>query len=131
VTSPSKPSQFGSRNVLGQPLVPCSENPMTGYYRDGCCEGHNDPGAHVICVQMTEDFLKFSVATGNDLVTPRPEYNFPGLKAGDWWCLVAARWAHAQANGVAPRVSLASTHEMALEYTTLDALMAHAVDHPN
>ena len=105
-----------SNNVLGDPLVPCSFDPMTGYYRDGCCEtGPTDAGRHIVCAVMTDAFLKFSQAVGNDLSTPRPEYRFAGLKAGDRWCLCLDRWRDAYAAGAAPNVVLESTHEVALE----------------
>lgn len=116
------------KNVLGQPLQPCSVDPMTGFYRNGSCEtGDMDHGTHVICSRVTEAFLVFSKKRGNDLSTPRPEYNFPGLKAGDKWCLCALRWEEALLAGVAPPVVLASTHERALEFVSLDSLRSHAV----
>ena len=103
--------------------MPCSFNPMTGYYRDGCCEtGPTDAGRHIICAVMTDAFLKFSQAAGNDLSTPRPEYNFTGLKAGDQWCLCLDRWRQAHAAGAAPKVVLESTHEIALERVPLEIL---------
>jgi uncharacterized protein (DUF2237 family) len=117
------------RNVLGQPLVPCSTDPMTGWYRDGCCRtDEHDHGRHLVCAQVTAEFLRFSVERGNDLVTPVPAYAFPGLRPGDRWCLCARRWAEALAAGVAPPVVLASTHARALEYVTLEDLVQHAVD---
>lgn len=116
------------KNVLGQPLQPCSVDPMTGFYRNGSCEtGDMDHGTHVICSRVTEAFLVFSKKRGNDLSTPRPEYNFPGLKPGDKWCLCALRWEEALLAGVAPPVVLASTHERALEFVSLDSLRSHAV----
>lgn len=116
-------------NVLGQPLQPCSYSPLTGYFRDGCC--HTDPGdqgLHVVCVVVTQRFLDFSRSRGNDLVTPRPEYQFPGLVAGDRWCLCARRWVEAWEHGVAPRVILAATHLNALGVVPLDELKAYAQD---
>src|SRR5262245_24648485 len=100
------------KNVLGGPLQLCSERPLTGFYRDGCCNtGDEDLGAHVICVRVTADFLAFSQARGNDLSTPHPEFGFPGLKPGDRWCLCGARWVEALQAVIAPRVVLAATHE--------------------
>ena len=98
-------------NVLGTPLMPCSYDPLTGYFRDGCCEtDESDSGSHLICARMTPEFLAFSVAQGNDLVTPRPEWRFAGLKAGDRWCLCAIRWRQALLAGLAPPVILECTH---------------------
>ena len=115
-------------NVLGTELLPCSYDPLTGYYRDGCCNtGADDNGVHVVCVKVTADFLAFSQAQGNDLSTPRPEHRFRGLKPGDRWCLCAARWQEAQAAGVAPPVVLEATHKRALEHVSLAALSAHAL----
>jgi uncharacterized protein len=116
------------RNVLGSELVPCSMDPLTGYYRTGCCENRgDDPGMHVVCCQVTADFLEFSVSRGNDLVTPMPEYGFPGLRPGDQWCVCAARWAEAFEAGAACPVVLESTHMSALEYVNLNDLKAYAV----
>lgn len=116
-------------NVLGGELQPCSLDPLTGYYRTGCCESRgDDPGMHVVCAVMTADFLTFSAAQGNDLSTPRPEYNFPGLRAGDQWCLCASRWQEAFLAGRAPQVLLQSTHVAALEFCDLADLRAHALD---
>ncbi len=116
------------RNVLGSELAPCSLDPLTGYYRTGCCENHgDDPGMHVVCCQVTAEFLEFSVSRGNDLVTPMPQYGFPGLQPGDQWCVCAARWAEALEAGVACPVVLESTHMSALEYVDLDDLKAYAV----
>ncbi len=116
-----------ARNVLGQPLVACSLAPLTGFFRDGCCStGPSDAGRHVVCAVMTEDFLNFSKARGNDLSTPRPEYRFPGLRPGDRWCLCALRWKEAFEAGKAPKVILEATHEAALRYVTLDDLLRHA-----
>ena len=114
-------------NVLGEPLVPCSYDPLTGYFRDGCCStGLEDTGSHVVCARMTDEFLRFTRALGNDLTTPRPEYRFPGLRAGDRWCLCALRWKQADEAGVAPPVFLASTHLRALDFVTLERLRACA-----
>jgi hypothetical protein len=120
---------MGQMNVLGQPLEPCSFDPMTGYYRTGCCENRgDDPGMHVVCAVMTDEFLAFSKAAGNDLSTPMPQYGFAGLKAGDQWCLCASRWQEALEAGAAPKVRLAATHVSALDYSSLADLRAHAVD---
>ena len=114
-------------NVLGEELAPCSYDPMTGYYRTGCCENHgDDPGLHVICVVLTDEFLTFSKSVGNDLSTPMPQHGFAGLNGGDQWCLCASRWQEAFEAGAAPKVRLASTHISALEYCNLTDLQAHA-----
>lgn len=119
-------------NVLGQELQPCSFDPMTGYYRTGCCESRgDDPGMHVVCAVMTAEFLAFSASVGNDLSTPMPQYGFPGLSDGDQWCLCASRWQEAFEAGRAPRVVLASTHVSALEFCDLADLTAHAIDTPD
>ena len=119
------------KNVLRGELTPCSYNPLTGFYRTGCCDtGTDDVGLHVVCVQVTDEFLRFSKSRGNDLITPMPEYEFPGLKAGDRWCLCAARWLEAQRAGCAPAVVLAATHEAALEIVDRRMLMAYALDLP-
>ena len=116
-----------AKNVLGTPLVPCSYDPLTGYYRDGCCNTDaHDHGSHVVCAKMTEAFLTFSRQRGNDLSTPRPEYRFKGLKPGDRWCLCALRWKEALDAGVAPPVVLESTHTKALDFFALAQLQAHA-----
>jgi len=116
------------RNVLGEELRPCAYDPLTGYFRDGCCHhAGDDTGTHVICARMTAAFLAFSRERGNDLSTPRPQWRFPGLKPGDRWCLCALRWREALEAGVAPPVSLASTHERALEYVSLEVLQRHAL----
>lgn len=116
-------------NVLGEPLRPCSSDPMTGFYRTGACAtGPDDAGRHVICCEMTDPFLAFSKSAGNDLSTPRPEYNFPGLVAGDRWCLVAVRWQQALDAGVAPRVVLLATHQSALTVVKLEDLKRYALD---
>ena len=107
----------------------CSTDPLTGFYRDGCCRtGPEDVGLHTVCAVMTEDFLAFSKARGNDLSTPRPQWNFPGLQAGDQWCLCALRWVEALQAGCAPRIVLAATHFSMLEHAELDVLKAHAID---
>lgn len=116
-------------NVLGSPLQPCSHKPVTGYYRNGCCEtGPDDQGSHTICAEMTSEFLAFSRIRGNDLSTPRPLYGFPGLKPGDRWCLCAERWREALLAGVAPPVRLRATHWGALAFVSLDDLRRHALD---
>ncbi len=118
-----------SENVLGAPLEPCSLAPMTGFFRNGCCDtSPADRGSHTVCAVMTEAFLAFSKMRGNDLSTPRPEFGFPGLKPGDRWCLCAARWAEALEAGAAPRVRLVSTHRKALEHCAMEDLRAHAAD---
>jgi uncharacterized protein (DUF2237 family) len=117
-----------SINVLGEPLKPCSYDPVTGFYRDGCCNtGPEDRGRHTVCARMTAEFLAFSRARGNDLSTPRPELGFPGLRPGDRWCLCAERWREAAGAGVAPKVVLASTHRSVLEIVPLALLRAHAM----
>ena len=116
-------------NVLGEPLQPCSTDPLTGFFRNGSCvTGADDVGRHIICCEMTAEFLAFSKSRGNDLSTPHPEWAFPGLKPGDRWCLVAPRWVEALQYGMAPRVALLSTHEGALNYTDLKTLKAYALD---
>ena len=116
-----------AQSVLGTELIPCSTEPLTGFYRNGCCDtGADDAGVHTVCCVMTEEFLAFSVAQGNDLVTPRPEYNFPGLMPGDRWCVCAARWREAFDAGAAPSVVLAATHARTLEWASLEELSAHA-----
>ena len=117
-------------NVLGNALVPCSYDPLTGFYRDGCCNtAEDDTGSHVVCVKVTPEFLAFSAGRGNDLSTPRPEYRFRGLASGDRWCLCAMRWREAFEAGAAPAVVLESTHERALDFVKLEWLRAHAL-HP-
>ena len=112
-------------NVLGTPLTPCSYDPLTGFFRDGCCNtDEQDQGRHVICAKMTQAFLDFSLEQGNDLSTPRVEYRFKGLKAGDRWCLCTLRWREAFEAGVAPAVILESTHKRALEFVSLDQLQS-------
>lgn len=118
-----------SINVLGEPLKPCSTDPMTGFFRDGCCNtGPQDRGAHTVCVILTDEFLEFSKMRGNDLSTPRPEFGFPGLNEGDRWCLCAARWAEADAYDLAPNVVLESTHKRTLDVVPFEALKARALD---
>lgn len=118
-------------NVLGESLEPCGTDPMTGYHRDGTCRcGGHDPGLHAVCAVMTAEFLAHQQATGNDLVTPRPEWGFPGLHPGDRWCVVAARWLAAYRDGAAAPVVLASTSEQALQVVPIEALGEHAVDVP-
>lgn len=126
-------AEFGpepdQRNVFGEPLIPCSLSPTTGFYRTGCCEtGEEDLGLHVVCAEMTEEFLEFSKARGNDLSTPRPEFGFPGLEPGDRWCLCAARWKEAFDAGAAPRVVLMATHEAVLQLVSLEDLKPYALD---
>ena len=116
------------KNVLGTALSPCCYTPKAGFYRDGFCRtSEEDQGSHTVCAIMTEEFLKYSVAQGNDLVTPRPEFGFPGLKAGDKWCLCVARWKEAFDDGKAPPVVLEATNERALEIVTLADLRAHVL----
>jgi uncharacterized protein len=116
------------RNVVGGELLPCSSDPVTGFYRDGCCAtGPEDLGSHTVCAVMTAEFLEFSRAVGNDLSTPRPEWGFPGLVSGDHWCVCASRWLEAWEAGVAPQVVLGSTHERALEIVPIEALTMRAV----
>lgn len=117
------------KNVFGEEIETCSENPMTGYFRDGCCRSDDqDLGMHVVCTEVTEEFLEFSKAAGNDLSTPRPEFDFPGLKPGDRWCVCALRWKEAMDNGVAPPVVLTSTHESVLEVISIEDLKRHSLD---
>ena len=121
--------QLTAHNVLGEPLELCSLNPMTGFYRDGCCDtGREDVGSHTVCAVMTAEFLVFSESRGNDLSTPLPELGFPGLKPGDRWCLCAPRWQEAFEARQAPRVVLRATHEGALSYCSLADLKRLAVD---
>ncbi len=118
-----------SINVFGEPLQGCCFEPLTGAFRDGYCNtGLEDFGDHVVCAQITVEFLDFSYTTGNDLTTPRPEFNFPGLKPGDRWCLCAQRWQEALEAGVAPPVYLMATHQRALDIIALDDLKQHALD---
>jgi len=119
---------MAGKNVLGTELKMCSTDPMTGFYRDGCCNtGADDLGLHTVCVQVTADFLRFSQSVGNDLSTPMPQYRFPGLVPGDRWCLCAARWKEAHDAGCAPAVVLEATHMSTLEFASLDELKVHAI----
>ena len=120
------------RNVLGDPLQPCGSDPMTGFYRDGCCSsGPEDVGRHTICAVVTEEFLTHQRSIGNDLSTPMPQYRFPGLRPGDRWCVTAVNWLHAHRDGCAAPVVLAATHERSLEVVGLDVLRRYAVDVPD
>ena len=120
------------RNVLGGPLEPCGTDPLTGYYRDGCCSsGPEDLGRHTICAVMTAEFLEHQRSIGNDLLTPVPEYRFPGLLPGDRWCVTALNWLRAHHDGCAAPVVLASTHERTLQVVPLEALQEHKVDVPD
>jgi uncharacterized protein (DUF2237 family) len=115
-------------NVLGEPLLACSFDPLTGYFRDGCCNtAEQDTGTHVVCARVTAEFLSFSRARGNDLTTPRPQWRFAGLRPGDRWCLCAHRWKEALEAGVAPPVVLESTHQKALQFIELEDLKRHAL----
>lgn len=117
----------GARNVLGGELEPCSHSPLTGFFRNGCCEtGPEDVGMHTVCAVMTADFLVYSKSVGNDLTTPRPEFGFPGLNPGDRWCLCAPRWKQALDAGMAPEVVLEATHEEVLAIAPLSVLQAYA-----
>lgn len=119
-----------AKNVLGEPLAACCTDPMTGFYRDGFCHtGGGDVGVHVVCAEMTAEFLAFSKSRGNDLSTPMPQYQFPGLIPGDRWCLCAARWKEAYDAGMAPPVVLDACHISALEFATLEELQEHAVEY--
>ena len=118
-----------AKNVLGEELEVCGSSPPTGFYRDGCCNtGPSDDGLHLVCAEITDEFLQFSTERGNDLITPIPEFGFPGLKAGDRWCLCVQRWKEALQAEVAPPVHLAATHISALEFVELDDLQPHALD---
>lgn len=119
------------KNILGTDLLPCSMDPLTGYFRDGCCKtGQGDFGVHTVCAVMTEEFLAFSKARGNDLSTPMPQYNFPGLKEGDRWCLCAPRWHEAHQMGKAPKIVAEATHISSLEHCEGKALLDAAIDLP-
>jgi hypothetical protein len=119
----------GQRNVLGGALAVCSRTPRTGFFRTGCCHtGPDDRGLHVVCAVMTDEFLRYSAAVGNDLSSPVPEADFPGLKPGDRWCLCGARWVQALRAGCAPKVLLGATHEAMLQLAPLEVLAAHALD---
>lgn len=121
----------GDRNVLGTALVECGTDPVTGFFRDGCCStGPEDLGSHTVCAVVTSEFLAHQQSVGNDLVTPRPEYRFEGLRPGDRWCVVAVRWLQAAQAGAGTPVVLAATHERALDVVPLELLRAHAVDVP-
>ncbi|HMV79103.1 MAG TPA: DUF2237 domain-containing protein [Leptospiraceae bacterium] len=118
-----------SVNVFGEKLIPCSFQPVTGFFRNGCCDTNaSDLGSHTVCVELTESFLGFSKSRGNDLSTPMPQWDFPGLKEGDQWCLCAERWLEAYREGMAPKVHLKSTHKKALEIIPLETLERFAVD---
>ena len=118
-----------SKNVFGEELETCCTSPMTGFYRNGSCEtGPRDTGTHVVCAEVTEEFLSFTKSRGNDLTTPAPMHGFPGLKPGDKWCLCVSRWKEALDAGVAPPVVLSATHEGALKYVSLEDLKKHAID---
>ena len=120
------------RNVLGGPLEPCGTDPMTGFFRDGCCStGPEDLGSHTICAVVTAEFLDHQRSIGNDLVTPLPQYRFPGLRPGDRWCVTARNWLRAHGDGAAAPVVLASTNERVLDLVPLNALREHAVDVPD
>jgi len=117
------------KNVFGEPISSCSDAPVTGFFRNGCCDtGPEDVGSHTICALLSDEFLAYSKSVGNDLSTPIPAYGFPGLKAGDRWCLCAARWKQALDAGVAPRVVLSATNEAALEIVPLEELKRYAID---
>ena len=121
--------QHDSLNVYGEVLEPCSEDPLTGFFRDGCCNtAQEDMGMHTVCVQLTDKFLQFSKRMGNDLSTPHPEFGFPGLQAGNRWCLCATRWVQAYKAGAAPKVFMRSTHFRTLEVVDIKILKAHAAD---
>ena len=122
-------AEAAALNVLGEALAPCGLDPVTGFFRDGCCNtGYEDVGIHVVCAKMTREFLAFSKRRGNDLTTPAPGLGFPGLKPGDRWCLCAGRWKEALDAGVAPPVILQATHEEALAVVPLAVLKRHAID---
>jgi uncharacterized protein (DUF2237 family) len=121
-----------ARNVMGGPLEECGTDPMTGFYRDGCCNtGASDLGSHTVCAVVTADFLAHQQRVGNDLSTPRPEYGFPGLQPGDRWCVVASRWMQAYLDGAPAPVVLAATHERAVDVVPLKALQDNAIDVPH
>lgn len=118
-----------AKNILAEELVPCGMDPITGFYRDGCCDtGPEDAGSHTVCVEVSEEFLSFTASVGNDLSTPMPAYGFPGLKAGDRWCLCASRWLQAYEAGHAPRVFVQSTNEAALRIIPMALLTSMAAD---
>jgi uncharacterized protein (DUF2237 family) len=127
----SEPTASDQRNVLGGPLEVCGTEPVTGFFRDGCCStGPEDVGSHTVCAVVTAEFLEHQRSVGNDLTTPLPEWRFPGLQPGDRWCVVAVRWLQAYQEGVAPPVVLAATHERAVDVVPLRLLREHAVDVP-
>ncbi|GIT22758.1 MAG: hypothetical protein CM1200mP40_24400 [Gammaproteobacteria bacterium] len=118
-----------SLNVFDEPLLSCSESPVTGFFRDGCCNtSDEDFGSHTVCVEVTQDFLNYSRFRGNDLSTPMPDFGFPGLQAGDRWCLCASRWLEAYEQGMAPKIFLTRTHKRALEIVELEKLKEYAAD---
>ena len=120
-----------AKNVLGGTLKTCSTRPMTGFYRDGCCNtGEDDHGLHLVCCKVTAEFLAHQKSIGNDLSTPMPYYSFPGLKPGDFWCLCALRWSEALEAGIAPLIKLTATHEAVTRYVSKSALLRHALDAP-
>lgn len=118
---------FSAKNVLGSELRACSYSPLTGFFRDGCCHtGPQDTGSHTVCALVDEAFLQFSLSMGNDLITPRPDYRFVGLKPGDRWCLCVSRWVQAHQAGLAPKVILEATHESVLQFVDLEVLERYA-----
>ncbi len=122
---------MNAKNVLGEPLEPCSMQPLTGFQRDGCCNTDaSDGGLHLVCAQMTQAFLEFTKAQGNDLSTPMPDYGFPGLKPGDRWCLCVDKWLEAKEAGIAPPLILRAIHQKALQHISPETLYAHALDAP-
>lgn len=121
-----------AKNVYGEPLISCCLDPITGFYRNGLCQtGADDYGTHIVCARMTEKFLSYSKSKGNDLITPRPEFNFPGLKAGDHWCLCISRWVEAHEAEVAPPIKLQATHSKALEFVPLEVLELYSIAKAN
>lgn len=129
---PRNTGPMSERNVLGGPLDPCGTDPVTGFYRDGCCStGEEDAGRHIICGVVTAEFLEHQRSIGNDLSTPMPQYRFPGLVPGDRWCVTAANWIRAHRDGKACPVVLAATHERTLDLVTLEELRQYAVDVPD
>ncbi len=118
-----------AKNVLGEPLEPCSLKPLTGFYRDGTCTSlANNPGVHAVCIYATEEFLEYSKKVGNDLSTPMPQYHFEGVKPGESWCLSGPRWVQALRDGMAPKIFIHATHERMLELVDLETLKAYAID---
>lgn len=121
-----------AKNVYGDPLITCCLDPITGFFRNGqCLTAENDYGTHIVCARVTEEFLVYSKSLGNDLITPRPDLNFPGLHPGDHWCLCVNRWIEAQAAGVAPPIKLEATHIKALDYMTLEVLELYSIAKAN